>query len=728
MVQEVIEVNNVSFSYEDMLKLKNYFKTKKPGKGAFKGDGHGNWRNVLLEAQIKDIVDIDETVHNRLNELYKLPVIELTRAHIDEFTTIIKNLTFNKDACFKLIGDLLADRGQCDFHTLFILATMKRQGVDLRILLSNHDREFLKVWAAKFKFADNWELWNCPFDTLISNGREGQDESLQALGELLNRGLVTIDEINELVDVYIESLNLIDYQLSPDGQAIALIEHAPFAVTFYRELADALGDIKFDDSSTAQLAQSIDRMNAKYRQILTDNIEPADKHKLSKLLHKLTWNRWSFSSDDGMPADEQAQFTSVHNGYNVFYIHGHDGPHCVPKDKQHFVVSIDSHFAKSGINSTDPRYKHLILYHWDGGNLDINRINGDVAVAAASNVPATPVRPSVTTTNVLPPASSNSLLSSSNVSGNTSPPSLLSRIKAARAEGIPTTTPLTPLSGNHLLGQPSVKIGANNPVVSPSLGASNLSVTSLSGKVDDSKGVNPTLPLSVARTSSSVGNLVAAPCPGAASGKQVIDLKDNIDQDFVLNNLSAIPYENKMIKVQYQAMTNSQPNPNLQVTCETEKYQINIEQDALSAVGNNCNVYCFEVMMRTFKLNGEKNLTLDCENLPEEKVVALVKAAIKHDFVFELSSNIDLPQVLTKLEAPDLRKLINNIRVYNEPAKTDELSDMLRQEIARRTTAPGNNNHGVMFPARPSGSCATEVTSESSLNSPNPFGFGSGIK
>lgn len=397
MPGKVIKIRDVGFHEGQQRRLKKEYQVKPDKIGvAIKGDGHGNWRNILLDAEMQGMVTLNDGKRKYFNLFYNRLVNDLNSDEISAFIKIINSLSFTKNITYTLLGDLLADRGQCDFFMLLLIHKMKQDGVDLTIILSNHDLEFLRIFSLGFpdkKISDRAEENNNPprgfYDTLIS--KNDQDASLQALGYLLNKNLITKKELNELIPTYLNCLKLIDYKLSKDGRSIALISHAPCSVEHYKSVAEYLGIVNFDDSTPEKLARSIDAINKKYSDLLKENDQRAlNAQSSDNPLHPLIWSRWNDDKKDN-PQKYNAKLESFkpkHKNYSVFYIHGHDGSACVPDDKKSFVRSLDSDFAKKGINELG----EITLFSWDGDTLEFQDVAEKEAIESndALKKPAEP--------------------------------------------------------------------------------------------------------------------------------------------------------------------------------------------------------------------------------------------------------------------------------------------------------------------------------------------------
>ncbi|MBY0544137.1 MAG: hypothetical protein K2Q14_01140 [Gammaproteobacteria bacterium] len=377
-----------------------------PNRVAIKGDGHGNWHNILVDMQIHGFVTLTDEELNYFDAFYLKPLKALTRADIEEFWSKIKAMKFENGGSYKLAGDLTADRGdgdQCDAFMLILIHEMVENGIRIEsapqltgITISNHCQTFIEAWSRNFAFDTTWSDRTpgnrCSDIYYVSDITvNGQDNSLQALGYLLENNLFTLDDLNIVLPSYLKLLKLIDYLMPPDKQSIALLTHAPCPIGKdqeecqkaqeehrkeligqYQKIATYIGVSGFDDSTPISLARSIDVMNEQYQELLGDKDRRVIDIDKDSPLFRLIWSRWgSRDKAERLTKEEKNQIKATHNGYPVYYIHGHDGPISVPRDKRDFVISLDSIYAKS----FSSYWEDLIVFSWDGDALEFQKIN-----------------------------------------------------------------------------------------------------------------------------------------------------------------------------------------------------------------------------------------------------------------------------------------------------------------------------------------------------------------
>ena len=153
----------------------------------------------------------------------------------------------------------------------------------------------------------------------------GQGQSLANMVVLMRKGLITNDQVREIVDAdYKPMVKAIGYTLSKTGE-ITLFSHAPIGLETIQALAKAF-NIAYDDTTTKTLFLTIDNIN-KYIQdsFLNNNLAETPALQgysnaslpitLTEPLRRLVWNR--------ALGDELRTTTST--GIQVKFVHGHIG-------------------------------------------------------------------------------------------------------------------------------------------------------------------------------------------------------------------------------------------------------------------------------------------------------------------------------------------------------------------------------------------------------------------
>lgn len=296
------------------------------------GDLHGNAMKLMFMLVKHGILEnINDDQYNRLVEIYKTPILKLTKALLDEFNDILSTITFNNHSLVRLIGDELADRGNNDYFTLKILEKLHQHHVPVEILVSNHGIEFIEA-------SEKQDNFHAPM--LQSN----HAQSMENLQILVEKSMVTRAEILEITnECYKPTLKAISYSFSEDQNEITIYSHAGIGLNTIQNLAKKL-KVKYQDSNAIELAQTIDKINAKFQ-----------KHVQEKTLNRLytreqiaaaywgyteanaplvflMWNR-SYESID-RPDDYQ--------GYKINFAHGHDDR----DETKENIYNLDNHLGK----------------------------------------------------------------------------------------------------------------------------------------------------------------------------------------------------------------------------------------------------------------------------------------------------------------------------------------------------------------------------------------------
>ncbi|CAM2886692.1 Dot/Icm secretion system substrate [Legionella steigerwaltii] len=222
----------------------------------------------------------------------------------------------------RLIGDEIADRGNCDYFMFRILHMLRRNHCPLNILASNHGSEFIyafEQFMAGHSFAPPGYIGDV------------QIPSFWGLKLLLEHDIIRHEELTQLVnESYKPALKILDYTLSEQG--ITLFSHAPIRFDAIQLMAARLG-VNYDDSTASALAATIDQINHQFQfyvenntihslfhsDAIHDRTNMSEQERATWPLVYLFWNRW-----DATKETETAR-PATHNGYKINYVHGHDG-------------------------------------------------------------------------------------------------------------------------------------------------------------------------------------------------------------------------------------------------------------------------------------------------------------------------------------------------------------------------------------------------------------------
>lgn len=285
------------------------------------GDAHANPINLLHFLVNNGVCDISEENYSRLVEIYKTPQDLLTPELLKEYNRIIEGMAIlNHDLLVRLIGDELADRGNNDYFILKILQKLVKGNAKVEILLSNHGVEFIEAYE-HFK-----ERGNKFKPTMLDANTHAV--SLQALANLVERGLVTAEEIFEIVEqCYKPVLKAISYSLDSTKPGITIYSHAGIGLESVKALAKKF-QVDYQDNTAQELAATIDRINERFTTEVYNNsvhklLNPTEMLngycgtitlKEDNVLEFLMWNRKYDTLDRPLE----------HNGYALSFAHGHD--------------------------------------------------------------------------------------------------------------------------------------------------------------------------------------------------------------------------------------------------------------------------------------------------------------------------------------------------------------------------------------------------------------------
>lgn len=278
------------------------------------GDLHGNALKLiyfLLRQNVLRLPAPDD--YAKLVAIYRKN--QLTAEDLACFEVILASMEVNPVGTVRLIGDELADRGQNDYLTLKVIDLLRRKGVSVEILLSNHSAEFIAAYETTKKF----NSYNLNY---------GDARSMYALGKLIKDGIVSQEEVFSLIDnCYKPFLRALSYTLSQDKTKITIYSHAAIDLCTIEQLTKVLG-VDYRDDEIEDLARTIDSINSKFYNYVKNNkahtlylrLRTAQGKDALVLKHDenpfvfLMWNR---------------RYTAInrpakYKNYSLNFVHGHD--------------------------------------------------------------------------------------------------------------------------------------------------------------------------------------------------------------------------------------------------------------------------------------------------------------------------------------------------------------------------------------------------------------------
>ncbi|HHF7375985.1 Dot/Icm T4SS effector Wip [Legionella bozemanae] len=310
---------------------------------------------VQLRQQTLEKLHTAEEEQKKLNQKLSEPKNKLPDC-VAQFNHFMAQLEVcDNQTLVRLLGDEVADRGNCDYFTLRILNLLHRNHCPLTLLVSNHGSEF--IYAYEQLIAGH---------LFVPQGYIGdfQIPSFWGLKLLLDHEIIPHSELIHLVnESYKPTLKILDYTISEKG--ITLFSHAPIRFDALKLMAKRLG-VNYDDSTLRALATTIDQINHQFQSHIENNTihslfhtdaihdrtNISEEERAAWPLVYLLWNRW-----DETKETETAR-PATHNGYTINYVHGHDGfqsilPH---------IYNLDTPSGKDPRKTEDQQIEQAFRY------------------------------------------------------------------------------------------------------------------------------------------------------------------------------------------------------------------------------------------------------------------------------------------------------------------------------------------------------------------------------
>lgn len=293
----------------------------------------GTWKRLI------DNLHTFQNFRINLNESTNI-IKEVIKSQLNRFNEIIEQakVTETKPAVIRLIGDELSDRGSNDYFTLKIFEKLGKANIPVEIILSNHGIEFVRVYERDLEIFDDIVDDKICYKTII--GLE-QDRSIQNLGRSIKCGLVSADDIKDIVENYYKpNLKLISYTIDESTNTMTLYTHALVGLETVADLASTFF-VDYDDENIEELAKTIDEINKAFK-IYVDNGAVFDVADLANSennpIYRLLWARKD-EFEINRPAEK--------NGYHLKYVHGHDGAGYVDDACKEYVINLDNQLGKA---------------------------------------------------------------------------------------------------------------------------------------------------------------------------------------------------------------------------------------------------------------------------------------------------------------------------------------------------------------------------------------------
>ncbi len=238
------------------------------------GDMHGNVLKLINFLMMVGIIEMTQETYNKIVELYgkcsstvvvfnnrylkkASAEIEVAKQTVKEFKTLLESgeIKFNNKASVRLLGDIIADRGNNDYLILLLLGAMKKAEVKFEIVASNHDVEIIKLLDLNKENLQNVTESLQAFDVNIG----------QANSALCALETVTWNEYKQaLKELYLPHFKLLSYEISKDKQSMTIFMHGVNNCYVIEGLVKQMEIKNFKTDTAETLASAIDSINDRF--------------------------------------------------------------------------------------------------------------------------------------------------------------------------------------------------------------------------------------------------------------------------------------------------------------------------------------------------------------------------------------------------------------------------------------------------------------------------------
>ena len=298
------------------------------------GDMHGNAIKLIYLLIENGVMNLNESNYNHLNEIYKKQPHLLTPNDLEKFDSILHQARFHECGLIRLIGDELADRGNNDLFTLYILRVLHHHNIPFEIILSNHGI------VALYKFDQNDEERKRCIIGVPGFSMQISADNMWACLSKDNFEHIKKDALSIANHIYKPHLRLIGYHIASEQygkQELTLFTHAPIGLETVRALAEQLG-IPYEDDSIEHLVNCINKMNEKISQLIALNqLRTLYNPEITSSgpFHQIFWARQ-------LPFN----FTLKPQGHFVVnVVHGHVGPDHLETYHEN-LTNLDGYYGK----------------------------------------------------------------------------------------------------------------------------------------------------------------------------------------------------------------------------------------------------------------------------------------------------------------------------------------------------------------------------------------------
>jgi len=314
------------------------------------GDLHGNAIKLIHFLIHENVIQgLNDNDYQELVSIYKKPVNALNKTDLNKFDALLQKITaVNPNSpLITFIGDVLADRGSNDYFTLKVLERLKEIKVPFDIMISNHDRAFLKAYES----GELDEVETNEIHRLLENAKSNTSHtySLSNLQELIDKGLIEIDPLLTMIEqVYLPSLRALRLPLDEKEKKLNYCTHATVRVKHILRLAKqfSLPITEKDLKTHIGIKKAVNDINEVFCQLVNERkvyeSSPEGSALYDLMWERLTWDDKRYDWNDSRNDDILPEKWSVN------YIHGHDGCGMTPslRNEKNKVFNLDNNLGK----------------------------------------------------------------------------------------------------------------------------------------------------------------------------------------------------------------------------------------------------------------------------------------------------------------------------------------------------------------------------------------------
>ncbi|GEM_PF-3647258 len=297
-----------------------YINRADPERECTLGDLHGNTAKLLYTLVSEGILQVSSEDYQKLIAIYKASPLG---ADLNEFDRILENAHYNPVKVFRLIGDVLADRGQDDLLTLIVLDKLAKKGIQHEILFSNHDAVALSALSL---IKQNPTLASATENITCAYQNISESASIRSLTGLLahveNRHLEVGALLTLAQNAYVSKMKLFSYTLHNDG-TLSIYTHTPGGLETLRAVANNFC-VSYDDSNAQTLAATINEVNRSFATALAKDSmpvpvdpsqQPADFEK--RLANLFATSAWSLNKLNAIVRQTPNAYVETISSMNV---------------------------------------------------------------------------------------------------------------------------------------------------------------------------------------------------------------------------------------------------------------------------------------------------------------------------------------------------------------------------------------------------------------------------